>query len=198
EGSAGGRPELEADGWKPAWPRDELQPEFAFNKHGGPGGSGSLAISADDRDGLDGWWHKSFSVKAGTFYSFRAFRRVQSVASPRRSVVARILWRDAYGKPVNRDEPGAISYAPGKPPLAEPEYPSDKGVTPDGWMELGDLYQVPSKATQAIVELGFRWAPRGRVEWSEATLTESGPPPERKVRLATIHYRPTGGKSGMD
>src|SRR5690348_12565813 len=143
---------IDADGWKPAWPRDEIRPEFAFDKHGGPGGTGRLTIRADDRDGLDGWWHKSFPIKGGAYYGFRVFRKVQAVASPRRSVVARILWRDAQGHAVYHDQPGATSYAPGEPPLAEPEYPSDKATDAQGWTEVADVYQAPSKATQAIVE----------------------------------------------
>lgn len=196
--SAADGPDIHADGWSPAWPRDEIRPEFAFDPHGGPSGTGALSISADTRDGLDGWWHKSFPIKGGSYYSFHVLRRVQAVASPRRSVVARLLWRDAQGKTVYRDEPGAKSYAAGEPPLAEPEYPPDRACDAQGWTELADVYQAPSKATQAIVELSFRWAPRGRVDWSEATLTQTDPPPPRKVRFATIHYRPKGGKSAMD
>ena len=35
------------------------------------------------------------------------------------------------------------------------------------------VYRAPSKATQAIVELHLRWAPRARVEWSEVALAET-------------------------
>jgi len=48
------------------------------------------------------------------------------------------------------------------------------------------------------VELYLRWAPRALVEWSEVSLIESAPPPPRKVRLATVHYAPKGGKTAMD
>jgi predicted amidohydrolase len=197
-GAGAGERDVHADGWATAWPREEIRPEFSFDRHGGPGGAGSLTISADARDGLDGWWHKSFPIKGGAYYSFRVFRQVRTVAAPRRSAVARILWRDAQGHAVYHDQPGATSYAPSEPPLAEPEYPSDKGTDAQGWAEVADVYQAPSKATHAIVELCFRWAPGGQVQWSEATLTESDPPPPRVVRLATIHYRPKGGKSAID
>ncbi len=195
---AGERGGDDADGWSTAWSREEIAPEFAFDKHGGPGGTGSLTIRADEREGLDGWWRKTFPVNGGAYYRFRVFRRVENVITPRRSVVARILWRDAQRKAVHHDEPGATSYAPGEPPLAEPEYPVDRGTNAEGWTEVADVYRAPSKAAEAIVELCFRWAPAGKVEWSEAALTETDPPPARKVRLATIHYRPKGGKSAMD
>src|SRR5205807_3947985 len=60
------------------------------------------------------------------------------------------------------------------------------------------VYRAPSKASKAIVELYLRWAPRAGAEWSDVSLAETSAPPSRKVRLATVHYRPKGGKSAMD
>jgi len=51
-------------------------------------------IRADDREGLDGHWSKTFPVKGGQCYRFSASRRLDNVASPRRSALVRILWRD--------------------------------------------------------------------------------------------------------
>jgi predicted amidohydrolase len=193
---SGTRPET--DGWTSAAPRDEIRPAFEFKKNGGPAGHGSLIIRADNREGLDGHWTKTFPVKGGQYYRFRALRRLENVSSPRRSVLVRVLWRDDKGRPVYHDEPGAVSYAPGKPPVAEPEYPSDRATDARGWTEVADVYQAPSKATQAIVELYLRWAPRAQVEWSEVSLTETEPPPSRKVRLATVHFRPSGKKTAAE
>src|SRR5438874_1961177 len=155
----------EADGWKPSASRDEIRPAFEFKKDGGPDHHGSLVIRANDREGLDGHWSKTFSVKGRQYYRFSALRRLDNVASPRRSALVRILWRDGQGRPVDRDEPGAKSYAPDKAPAAEPEYPADHETNAKGWTEVGDIYQAPSKAERAIVELYFRWAPRAQVEW---------------------------------
>ena len=185
-------------GWKGESPRAEIRPSFEFKTDGGPSGHGSLVIRADAREGLDGHWTKSFPIKGGQFYRFHALRRIEHIPSPRRSTFTRILWRDAQGRPVNHDEPGAKSYAPDKPPLAEPEYPPEREIEANGWTEVETVYQAPSKATQAIIELYLRWAPGGRVEWSEVSLTESPPPQNRKVRLATVHYRPKGAKTSMD
>jgi predicted amidohydrolase len=185
-------------GWKGESPRDEIRPSFESKPDGGPSGNGILIIRADAREGLDGHWTKSFSIKGGQFYRFHALRRIEHITSPRRSTFTRILWRDAQGRPVSHDEPGAKSYAPDKPPLAEPEYPPEREIEANGWTEVETVYQAPSKATQAIIELYLRWAPGARVEWSEVSLTESPPPQNRKVRLATVHYRPKGGKTAMD
>jgi predicted amidohydrolase len=187
-----------ADGWSTAAPREEIRPAFDFKPDGGPLGHGSLAIRAEGREGIDGHWTKSLPIKGGQYYRFRALRRVEKVPSPRRSTFARILWRDAQGRPVPHDEPGAKSYAPGKPPVAEPEYPVDRDTDSNGWTEVADSYRAPSKAAQAIIELYLRWAPQGTVEWSEVSLTETSPPLPRKVRLATLHYVPKAGKTTLD
>src|SRR5262249_785279 len=48
------------------------------------------------------------------------------------------------------------------------------------------------QATRAVVELHLLWAPRGRIEWSDVSLTETKPPAGRKTRLAAVHFRPSG------
>lgn len=186
------------DGWLSASPREEIRPEFAYWSTGGRDGKGSLVIAADGREGLDGFWLKSFPVTGGRHYRFLAYRNVEKIAAPHRSVVARILWRDENGKDVLRDTPVVSGYLKGATPIAEPEYPADKGTDANGWTEVSDYYQAPSKATRAVVELHLRWAPHGRVEWSNVSFVETKPLPERKVRLAAVHFQPRGGKTPMD
>src|SRR5262249_18779085 len=53
-------------------------------------------------------------------------------------------------------------------------------------------YRAPEKATRAVVELHLLWAPRGKIEWSDVSLSETKPPAGRKVRLAAVHFRPSG------
>ena len=177
--------------WKPVSARDEIRPLFSAT-------NGSLIISADQREGLDGHWTKSFPVQGGNHYKFSAFRKNTNIPSPRRSTLARIHWRDENGKAFKRDEGGAFGYGRNTPPPVEPEYPSDRATNSDGWTEVSDIYQAPSKARQAIVELHLRWAANARVEWREISLTEVPAPGPRKVRLATVHHRPSGGKTAMD
>ena len=187
-----------SESWKSASPREEIQPAFEFKPEGGPAGHGRLIIRADDREGLDGHWTKTFPVQGGHYYRFRALRRVTHVPAPRRSVLARILWRDDKNQSVYRDEPGANSYAPGEAPLAEPEYPADGDSDSSGWTEVADVYRAPSRATHATVELYLRWAARAQVEWSDISLTETSAPPARKARLATVHFRPSGKKTAAE
>jgi predicted amidohydrolase len=185
------------DGWQAMSPREELRPQFSYNPKGGPSGEGCFGIRTSQLEGLDGHWAKTFPVKGGQWYRFHAVRRVEHVPSPRRSVLARILWRDDHDQPAIRDEPGAKSFAPGVPPVSEPEYPIDVPGDGDAWTEVGGTYQAPAKATHAVVELYLRWAPRARVEWSGIELVETEAPAPRKVRLATVHYVPSGAKSAL-
>jgi predicted amidohydrolase len=183
---------LSSADWHGVATRDEIRPEF---KRKAPD---RLLIRADQRAGLDGHWEKTCAVIGGRWYQVRALRRVERVPSPRRSVLVRLQWRDAHDQPVRRDTPGAHSYAPGEPPLAEPEYPADGPTDAAGWTEVSGVYRAPARATRAILELHLRWAPRGVVEWKEVSLRETAPPAPRKVRLATVHYVPRNGKTALD
>ena len=186
------------DGWQAVAPREEIRPEFNYDPKGGPSREGSFVIRNGVLEGFDGHWSRTFPVKGGQWYRFHAVRRVLRVPFPRRSVLPRILWRDDHDQPVLRDEPGARSFAPGVPPVAEPEYPTDGPTDTVGWTAVEGTYRAPSKATHAIVELYLRWAPRARVEWSGILLSQAEPPAPRKVRLATVHYVPKGGKTALD
>jgi predicted amidohydrolase len=193
-------------GWSTASPREEIRPEFAFEPNGGRAGQGALIVRHDDREGLDGCWSKTFPVQGGRFYQFRVFRRTTGVEVPRRSAVVRLLWRDGAGHKVLRDEaklsPPATPLSryvtdvlPGYTPEAEAEYPLDKATDAAGWTELSDTYRAPATASEAIVELHLQWAPHGQVEWSDVSLSDIPAPPQRLVRLAAVHYRPSSGKT---
>jgi predicted amidohydrolase len=182
----------EAEPWQPATPRAEISPEFAFDPHGGPKGDGALIITADQRRGLHGCWQRTFTVTGGEFYRFEALRKTDNVAHPRRSTSVRILWQDDAGNAVPFEGPVAQGYLTGWQPTAEPEFPTDKTTRDDGWTEVSDVYHAPGRATRAVVELYLQWAPASRVAWSGVSLTPTAAPAGRKVRLAAVHYRPTG------
>jgi predicted amidohydrolase len=189
-----------ADGWVAGAPRDEIRPRFEHAATGGKSGQGALVIQADEREGLHGWWQRSFQITPGQYYRFSAWRRGQNVAVPRRSVIARVLWRDDAGKPVKQNEGVVTNYSVGVGPTAEPEYPADvrEGATADGWTELTGIYQAPPRATRAVIQLHLLWAPKGKVEWSDVTLVPTEPPSARRVRVASVHYRPRGAKTSME
>lgn len=179
-------------GWSAAAPRDELRPTFSFDASGGSDGKGALVVRADTREGLHGWWRKSYPVVGDKHYRIRALYRASKVALPRQSVLVRLQWQDEGGRKVPLDRPTARTFAPPYVAAHEAEHPATRGVDASGWTEIADVYQAPSKATRAVVELHLHRAPGGEVQWSAVTLAEAPPPPARKVRLAAIHYLPRG------
>lgn len=187
--------------WVPVSPREEIRPHFQQTDTGGKTGHGALEIRADAREGLHGWWQKTFPVTPGQHYQFSAWRRAQNVSVPRRSLLARLLWRDAADQAVQRREGVVTNFALGVVAAAEPEFPRDQTDPPspkNEWVQVSGLYQAPPEATQARVELHLLWAPNGQVEWSDVTFLPTEPPPPRKVRLAAVHYRPRNAKTPMD
>jgi hypothetical protein len=92
-------------GWSAKSPRDEIRPEFSYEPTGGPKKSGTFVIRHDDREGLDGWFEKSFPVTGGEFVRFQAVRKLTGVAVPRRSALVRIVWQNDAGKLVPADVP---------------------------------------------------------------------------------------------
>ena len=186
------------EGWTTAAPRDEIRPQFVFDAKGGLGGAGCFIIRADQREGLDGCWRKTFPIQGGKYYRFESFYQTKGVSVPRRSIVAKIHWQDDRGRSVPLDEQPVTSYLRGATAMAETEFPLLKGTNADGWTELSDTYRSPSKATRAVIELHLQWATDSEVRFSRVSFAESAPPAPRKVRLAAVHFRPRGGKTPMD
>lgn len=184
--------------WRPDAPRDEIRPRFESSDTGGRSGQGALSIVSDDRPGRHGWWSTVRPVAGGTHYQFSAWRRVENVASPRRSVVARLIWQDADGRLVANEHTLTLTrIASGDPPHL-PEHPFDGDTDAAGWTQVTDVYRAPGGATQVQIELHCMWAPGGRVDWSDVELTPVEPPPPRTVRLATVHYQPRSGSTSAE
>jgi predicted amidohydrolase len=178
--------------WLPAAPRSEISPAFSFDPEGGPKHNGALVISADERPGLHGCWQRSFTVKGGEFYHFAALRHTKNVPHPRRSTSVRVLWQDDAGKSVPYEGPVIGGYLIGWQPTAEPEFPAEPATRDDGWSEFNEVYHAPPQATRAVVELYLQWASDARVEWSGVEFAPTSAPTGRKVRLAAVHFRPSG------
>ncbi|TWU07371.1 (R)-stereoselective amidase [Symmachiella macrocystis] len=186
------------DGWAAKSLREEIRPAFSYLPEGGLSGKGSFVITADERKGLFGWWETSRDVTGGKYYEFSARFQVDGIENPRRAIVARVLWQNSQGRPVKHDSISTASYNPGSRPRAEPEYPPRRGTDENGWTTVSAVYRAPSEATQAVIELSYRWAPQGRVEWTDVQLTPTTAPKPRKVRLATVHYQPREGTTSAE
>jgi len=187
-----------SEGWTQESTRDEVRPAFAFDEKGGASGNGALMVTTDAREGLDGRWVTTVPVTGGTWYRFHAMYRTHNVDVPRRSVSARFIWKDSAGNHALRDAPGANTYAGGKPPISEPEYPESKETNSDRWTEVSGVYQAPTTAVTARIELHFRWEACAKCEWSDIAFEPCDPPKPRIARFAAVHYVPNGGKSAED
>jgi len=181
-------------GWETHSPRDEIRPVFSFQAKGG----GVFVIDAKGKPGATGMWRKTFAVKGGQHYRFFTKRRTSKMDSVRRGAVVRLIWRNAKGGKVTRDEPSFASYRPGTKPRAEPDFPREKATGKDGWTEVSDVYHAPSSATHVLIELNLRWETHGRVEWKSVSLTPTAAPKPRIARLATIHFQPRAGKTNAE
>lgn len=183
--------------WQSVSARDEIKPIFE-TKTGESGSSNELVIRADDRIGLSGHWQKSIPVRGGTHYEFSVLRKTDQIEHPRRSAIARILWRDQQGRKIKHAQPAIDSFRRGIRPQAEPEFPLLVAHV-DGWDRLGGVYLAPPDAVTAIVELHFRWgASHSSVRWKNVRLDAVTPPKPNIVRLATIHYQPRSGETSME
>lgn len=177
------------DGWSPSSPRDEIRPDFAIEKTGGPDGQGGLVIAHDDREGLDGAWTKTFDVEGGNYYRITAHGRVVSVPNPRYHTYVELMFHDPKGGTV-RDERVGVACVP--------YFVPDVGIGQRGWMKFTGVYYAPVDATHATVRLDLRWAPGGQIEWGDISLAMSSAPTARKVRLAATNFLPRDGKSALD
>ena len=186
------------DGWSTAAPREEIRPDFSCDPHGGKEGMRSFVIEADGRKGLDGWWTKTFPVTGGQYYRFEACRKVQNVIALRRSTVVKLRWQNNTGQPVPNDRQSVDYYRGLGLGNARPEFLTDGEINALGWTEVSDTFRAPGKASQAVVQLRLRWTPDGHVKWSSVSLQKVSKLDSRKVRLATVHYRPKGGRSPAD
>lgn len=182
------------EGWSTSVVREEIAPRFRYEPHGGPGGADALIIASDQREGLLGKWVRTYPVEGGKHYAFKALRHADR-ADGRRAAVVRILWRDAKGRAVTHDAPSTASYKKGEKPQAQPEYPMDHATDAHGWTDVSDVYLAPSRATEATVELEFRWAANTRIAWSQVSLSEVAPPAPRLARLAAVHFVPRAART---
>lgn len=187
------------EGWTTTAPRDEIKPAFRYDPAGGREGRAAFVIEADDREGLDGSWSRTFPVEGGQTYAVRAYRKTEGVATPRRSAVVKLTWLDDDGRKRPESRGVVLNFLKGHSPQAESEYPGDGPTDAEGWTEVAGTYSVPEGATRVQVELGLLWpTPRGRVAWSDPTWEQVDKIGPRIVRLATVHYRPKSGTTAEE
>ncbi|MEM9587201.1 MAG: carbon-nitrogen hydrolase family protein [Planctomycetota bacterium] len=185
-------------GWRFKAARDEIMPRHHFVSSDQSELMPQLVIGPVARPGLSGHWEKEFPIQGGKHYRFVTRCQTDDLASPRRSVVARVRWLDESRQPVNWPEPAKYGYRKGHPPRAEPEFPAIRSIV-NGVVAFDDTFEAPADATRAVVELHFRWGDSGSsAAWTIPALTSVEAPAPRLVRLATVHFRPQDGQTSAE
>ncbi len=165
----------------------------------GPDGGLCLTIKSDHREGLAGFWKKVFSVTGGKTYRFRASFQGRGIALPRRSIVAEVHWRDADGRQLPLDEQPRSSISPRREGARRARVPHDAArPTVAAGPRSRIRIRPPRGQTTPLSSCICAWAPGGEVSWGGVSLTETGSLPARTVRLATVHFKPSGGRAPAD
>ncbi|MEO8762718.1 MAG: carbon-nitrogen hydrolase family protein [Ginsengibacter sp.] len=171
-----------ADAWKFESQREEIAPVWYADNKMEYSGSPTLVLKGGGKEYADGHWYSIVNVKPGVYFKFRAYYLASKVEEPARSVLARILWQNQSGEQVGFTE-----------------YPATlRTKTKEGWTQIEQVYLVPAEASQAKLELHYRWDADGIVHFGGVSFQKSDPPAARKVRVATIQYRPHDSNSSMD
>jgi predicted amidohydrolase len=175
--------ESEAASWQRWAPRDEIAPQFSFDGHGGRNGRGALKIETRASSDFGAWRGMLRDVRPGQTYRFNTWYRATGIENERRSVIARLEWLDAGGKPVR------VTVRP-------PEYPLD--VARDGvWVKMESIVRAPEAAAALDVQLSLGFANKGSVWWDGVSLAEVAAPQERVIRAMTVHLRPRNSPSAQ-
>ncbi|HYN04441.1 MAG TPA: carbon-nitrogen hydrolase family protein [Vicinamibacteria bacterium] len=167
------------DGWRPYAAREEIAPRSWTERDAQ--GVLLLGLAGRGDDGVDGRWAREVPVVPGKTYGFGAAYRARDVASPSRSVLARLVWLDAAGETMR--------------PM---EYPLVGLSGADGWTPVAGVYRAPETAARARLELHLRWTTAGEVVWRDAAFREATLPGPRRVTLAAVNHRPRGTTSPQD
>jgi predicted amidohydrolase len=156
------------EGWNPYAQRPALMQDMTKDETAGVLNQSSRGFHGNSA------WRKTFPVAGETYYQFRAVGHATDVDLPRRSIVAKVDWKNRAGQ--------RISW---------PDYPLSQAGSTDGGFELGGIYQAPRGAVSATIDLIFRWAERGSVQWQGVSFEPCEAPKPRSVKIATVNFRPS-------
>ncbi len=168
------------EGWLFSAPREEIAPRAWVVR--GPAETFGLALAGNGDAAVNGSWTRRLPVTSGQHVLFTARCEAKDIPTPRRNLIASVLWFDAKGKQVEQAEFPAL-------------LPS---VDAQGLMRVTATYQVPKAAREAQIQLQLRWAPTGQVIWRDISLAQATAPTSRPVKIASINHRPRGTKTPQD
>ncbi len=166
--------------WRSWAPRGEISPAFSIDSHGGRSGGAALQLSTDNESQFGAWRRELAGINAGQLYRFSAWYRADGIRNERRSVIARLEWRNARGEQ-----------------MRPPEYALD--VAREGkWTQVKIVTAAPVNSTRLDIQLSLGFAAKATLRWDDISLAEETVAPDRIVRAATIFHRPRDTKSSAE
>jgi predicted amidohydrolase len=173
--------------WSAITHRKDTTPAFDIVDKRGRKGAAAYVITSTEHV-QQGAWVRSFPITGGKHYRISAWRQTTNVKSPRRSAVIKATFLDDKERLVDGEQGD----------LARPLFPKDRENFDGDWQLVGDTYLAPIDATQVRIELHLRWTENSEVSWSDLNVEPAPAIAPRKVRLASVHFRPSGLKSAAE
>src|SRR5205085_8705667 len=137
-----------------------------------------LNIAGNGLSGVYGGWTTHIgALQGGSYYRFGARARPAGITSLRESVTVVFRWT-------------------GVAEQVSPDYVWDFDKQSDGSLLFDRTIQAPAGATGVDIQLILQWSGNGSVAFDKLSLTSASAPATRKVRVASIYFRPDSTKSG--
>ena len=167
-----------SDSWRAFSPRPESVAVTSVQP--GPEGYILKVAGAGNADVYGGWTARVSGLQGGGFYRFQARARVAGVASIRESTAIILRWRGTFGEEV------------------PPDYVWNFDRLADGSVSFDRTLKAPAGTRAADVELVLQWAADGEVAFDKLSFMPTAAPAARRVRVASVQYRPSRSRSGLE
>ncbi|MCX6624145.1 MAG: carbon-nitrogen hydrolase family protein [Acidobacteria bacterium] len=169
-------------GWRIVAQRPEIQPKGWIDEKGGRRGQGALVLSGGSNSAAYGGWQRRLdAVQPGAWYRFSAYYRPEAVTEESLQVLARLRWI-----PSNNAHAG------------RPEYVSRVVGREGDWRKVELEMPSPENAGAVVIELNLGYCAQCEVAWDEVKLERIEKPRPRKVRIASLNYRPHKPANGVE
>ena len=138
---------------------------------------GSLRIDGSGSPGCYGGWEVGFTgIRPQHTYLARAYCKAQDVADLIDSASLLLFWRDADWRHIDYDY-----LLPGQ--------------SAEGWTEYSARSTAPERASTAVLQCALRWTGTGSLWWTDFSLHETDPLPQRRVRACCATAKPVASPS---
>jgi len=153
--------------WTPVW--DQARCQIEPTKDG-------LRVHAQNGSpyAVGGAWQQIEGIEPGKAYAITALCRAEKIAAPYQSVLVRLGWT-RKGKPLH--PAGCLVRGP---------------IVTATALEFRDVLIAPEQADGARLSLDLKWPHGGSVCWKQVSMRRTDPPPPRKAKVGTVHFRPRG------